>query len=128
MAKAPEFLNDQLARFGEAMGLKTLALSERGTVGFRFDNGFAVRFEYAFETLSILVTVPCEASAAAMERLLARSHYEARRPFKVRTGYLEKSGCAFFALRLRETDVTLPVLQEVWNTLWREARDFGGAQ
>ena len=128
MAKAPDFLDYALTRFGETMGLKELALSDRGTVGFKFPTGLAVRFEYAYETLTVMMTVPCEASAPKMEKLLARAHYDARREYRMRTGYLAKSGAAFFAVRLKETDVTVPVLQGVWNVLWREAKDFGGAE
>ena len=128
MTTAPDFLKDALRRFGATMGLENLALSDRGTVGFKFEGGLSARFEYAFGTLSVMMLLPCEARPERMARLLERAHHGARRSFRLRTGYFAKSGAAFFATRLKETDVTLPVLQGVWNTLWAEAKDFGGAE
>ena len=123
---APDFLNDVIARFGAALGLKNFALSDRGTAGLKFENGLSFRLEYAYETLSVMMLVPCERDEERMKKLLTRAHYDARRPVKMRTGYFEKSGQAFFVSRLRETEVTLPVLETVWNTLFAEAKDFGG--
>ena len=128
MSMAPDFLSDTIRRFGEALGLKTFALNERGAASLKFDSGLVFSLEYGYETLSVMMTVPCEASEERMKALLTRAHYEAAHQFKLRTGYLTKSGRAFFAIRLRETDVTLPVLQAVWNELWAEATNFGGAK
>ena len=128
MSSAPEFLNDVIKRFGEALGLKTFALNDRGAASLKFDSGLQFSLEYAYETLSIMMTVPCEANEELMKNLLLRSSYEANRPYKLRTGYLQKSGRAFFAVRIRETDVTLPILQNIWNMLWTETQNFGGAK
>ena len=128
MSLAPEFLNDTIQRFGEALGLKTFALNDRGAASLKFDSGLQFSLEYGYETLSIMMTVPCEANEELMKKLLLRSHYDAQHPYKLRTGFLEKTSRAFFAVRLRETDVTLPVLQNVWNMLWAEAQNFGGAK
>ena len=44
----------------------------------------------------------------------------------MRAGYLAKSGCAVFAVRLTAQDVTLPALDAVFGALWRVATEFGG--
>ena len=124
----PGYLQEAVHRFGETLGLESFALSERGTAGFAFASGLRVRFEYVWETLAVTMSVPAPSDDATMKRLLERAHPAARRPWRVRTAYLAKDGRAVFMTRVRENEATVPALQEIWNVLWREANEFGGAR
>lgn len=125
---APAWIEAVVSEFGKAAGLGTLALSERGAVALAFDNGMVLRLEYAFESLAIVLSTPVRMDPQTAARLLAYAHPGARPSFKLRVGYLAKSGAAVFAGRLADREVTLPALNSVFGTLWRIAHEFGGAQ
>ena len=124
---APTWISAVVREFGRAAGLGDLALNERGTAVLSFENGFALRLEYAFDSLVVALTVPARLDSSAAARLLAYAHPEARYGFKLRTGYLAKTGRAVFAARLADREVTLPSLNSVFAALWRIAQEFGGA-
>lgn len=113
--------------FGRGAGVGDLALNERGAAAFRFENGISLRFEYTGGELVMATSVPVANGPAAARRILACAHPDARFGVRVRAGYLAKSGCAVFAVRLAAQDVTLPVLDSVFGALWRVATEFGGA-
>ena len=73
------------------------------------------------------LTLPVRFDPATAARLLAYAHPDARYGFKLRVGFLAKSGRAVFAARLADREVTLPALNSVFSVLWRIGQEFGGA-
>ena len=124
---APKWIEAVVQEFGKAAGLSGLALNERGAAAITFENGHALRLEYAFDSLVVALTLPARLDPAAAARLLAYAHPEARYGFKLRAGYLWKAGRAVFAARLADREVTLPALNSVFSVLWRIGQEFGGA-
>ena len=124
---APAWIEAVVRDFGKAAGLSGLALNDRGVAAIAFENGAALRLEYAFDSMAVALTTPVRLDPAVAARLLAYAHPEARYGFKLRTGYLEKTGRAVFAARLADREVTLPALNSVFSVLWRIGQEFGGA-
>jgi len=123
---APAWIDSTVREFGRSAGLGSLTLGNRGTAVLAFQNGLALRFEYAFDSLYVAMTVPVHLDAPAAGRLLGYSHPDARLGFRLRTGYLAKAGRAVFAVRLSGRDVTLPSINAAFAMLWRVALEFGG--
>ena len=123
---APGWIASLVGDFGKAAGLSSLSLNWRGTAAIAFENGFGLRFEYVEGELVVAVTVPAYLDATRAKALLAYAHPEARRGFRVRAGYLPRSGKAVFAVRIQERDVTLPMVNQAFAVLWRIAQEFGG--
>ncbi len=124
---APTWIESAVREFGQTAGLNALGLGERGSAAVSFDNGISLRFEYVQESLVVAVTIPARLDAQSASRLLAYAHPEARVGFRLRTGYFARSGRAVFAVRLADRDVTVPIINSVFSTLWRIALEFGGA-
>lgn len=124
---APAWIGSAVGQFGLAAGLGELSLGEKGVAALKFQNGLVLRFEYAFDSLYVAMTVSARLDAGAARRLLTYSHPDARFGFRLRTGYLAKSGRAVFAVRLAGREVTLPSINAVFAILWRVATEFGGA-
>jgi len=124
---ASAWIDSAVSEFGRAAGLGSLSLGDRGVAALSFQNGLVLRFEYAFDALYVAMTVPARLDASAAGRLLGYAHPHAHLGFRLRAGYLVKSGRAVFAVRLAERDVTLPSLNAVFALLWRVALEFGGA-
>jgi len=124
---APAWIDSAVGEFGRAAGLDSLSLGDRGSAALSFQNGLVLRFEYAFDSLYVAMTVPARLDASSAGRLLGYAHPDARFGFRLRAGYLAKSGRAVFAVRLADRDVTLPSLNAVFALLWRVALEFGGA-
>ncbi|MBQ9725947.1 MAG: hypothetical protein IJ783_06370 [Kiritimatiellae bacterium] len=124
--KAPEWIAATVRDFGRGAGIGDFSLNDRGAAAFRFENGVALRFEWREGELVVATTVPCPGDAAAARRILACAHPAARFGAPVRSGYLARSGCAVFAVRIAEQDVTLPLVDSVFGALWRVATEFGG--
>jgi len=124
---APAWIEAVIREFGQAAGLKGLVLNERGAAVISFENGFSLRLEYAFDSLVVAMTVPVRMDAHSAARLLSYVHPAARYGFKLRAGYLARSGRAVFAARLADREVTLPAVNSTFATLWRVATEFGGA-
>ena len=123
---APGWIASLVGDFGKAAGLSGLSLNERGTAAIAFENGFGLRFEYVEGELVMAVTVPVFLDVGRTKALLAYAHHEARLGFRVRAGYLPRSGKVVFAVRLQERDVTLPMVNQAFAVLWRIAQEFGG--
>ncbi len=123
---APGWIASLVGDFGKAAGLSSLSLNGRGTAAIAFENGFGLRFEYVEGELVVAVTVPAYLDATRAKALLAYAHPEARLGFRVRAGYLPRSGKAVFAVRIQERDVTLPMVNQAFAVLWRIAQEFGG--
>ena len=123
----PAWIDSAVGEFGQSAGLGSLSLGDRGVAALSFQNGLVLRFEYAFDSLYVMMTVPARLDASAARRLLGYAHPKARFGFRLRVGYLAKSGRAVFAVRLADRDVTLPSINAVFALLWRIALEFGGA-
>jgi len=124
---APAWIDSAVGEFGRSAGLGSLSLGDRGVAGLSFQNGLALRFEYAFDALYVSMTVPARLDAAVAGRLLGYAHPDARLGFRLRTGYLARAGRAVFAVRFADRDVTLPSINAAFALLWRVALEFGGA-
>ena len=123
---APGWIASLVGDFGKAAGLASLSLNGRGTAAIAFENGFGLRFEYIEGELVMAVTVPVFLDVGRTKALLSYAHHEARLGFRVRAGYLPRSGKAVFAVRIQERDVTLPMVNQAFAVLWRIAQEFGG--
>ena len=124
---APAWIDSAVGQFGRSAGLGDLSLGDRGVAALSFQNGLILRFEYAFDSLHVAMTVPVRFDVPAAERLLGYAHPDARMGFRLRTGYLAGSGRALFAIALAGRDVTLPSINAAFALLWRVALEFGGA-
>ena len=124
---APTWIESTVGEFGRSAGLGSLSLGDRGVAALSFQNGLVLCLEYAFDSLHLSMTVPARLDASAAGRLLGYAHPDARLGFRIRTGYLAKSGRAVFAIRLGDRDVTLPSVNAAFALLWRIALEFGGA-
>ena len=115
----PEWITSALDEFGRAAGLRGLSLGASGAASLAFANGTRLAFEYAYETLTILVTTPMRADdEEGLKRLLAFAHPDTRHPFKLRAGHLARRGEAVLAARLAEREVSRVALEEVFQDLW----------
>ena len=124
MSAVPHWLEVMLQRFGEGLGLQDLAFQGTGVVSLRFETGVRLRFEYAFESLAVMMTVPTRGEPEALKRLLDYAHPARQRGLTLRTGYLAEKGEALMMMRLPAAEVTLPALNGVFQELWRLAEDF----
>ena len=123
---APAWVDAAVGEFGQSAGLGRVSLGERGVAAFSFQNGLVLHLEHAIDSLFVTMTAPARLDASSAVRILAYSHPDARFAFRVRTGYLAKSGRALFAVRIADRDVTLPSINAAFALLWRVAREFGG--
>lgn len=120
----PDWLNETVRGFGRQMGLSNFALNERGAAGVRFENGLALRFEYAEGALLVSMGVAADASDRTMRRLLATVHPSARQPVRMRAVWMARADEARFVSRLSERDVTVTSLEGVFRALWQTAETF----
>lgn len=125
MISVPGWLGDVVAEFGRSIGLERFALNEFGAAALAFETGTTLRFEYALESLVVVVTVPCANGPEAARRLLEAAYPAPRAAFTVRTAYQAKTGSAAFMVRLPEREAGLPTLNAVFAELWRRAEEFG---
>ena len=117
----PDWLNDAVRAFGRQMGLQTLALNDRGAAGLRFENGLALHFEYAQESLVVSARVNLPPREDLLKRLLVAVHPSARRGAELRAAYLSKSGEALYAVRLPERRVDVSALEVAFRAVWSAA-------
>ena len=62
---APTWIDSAIGEFGKSAGLGTLSLGDRNSAALSFQNGLVLRFEYAFNSLSIAITAPMRLDAAS---------------------------------------------------------------
>lgn len=122
---APNWVNEIIGEFGRSAGIESLALNERGVAVLAFESGALFRLEYAYDSLTVLITVPVIPSAETVKRILQQAIPERRGEFRLRCGMLPRSERAFFAVRLPHEEITLPVLNTAFSTLRRFADQFG---
>ena len=119
----PAWMTAVIRDFGRAAGVGALSLNERGAAALKFENGTALRLEYAEGELVVAMTVP----SADVKRLLSLSHPKAHYAFRIKCGIIPKTREAMMAVRLAERDVTLPRVSGAFELLWRLAGEIGGA-
>ena len=124
--RAPNWISSAVHEFGRGAGIGALPLHARGAAAIRFENGIMLRFEYMEGALVVATSIGARDDASTARRILSFAHPDARFGVTVRAGYLARSGSAFFAVRLAEQEVTLPVLGAAFDALWRVAKEFGG--
>lgn len=125
----PAHVISTLREFGRAAGIGEFSLNARDSAAVRFDSGASLRFEYCFDGLTVAMTAPCQPDTATIRRLLEYAAPSPRggvRP--IRAGFMEKSGCAIFAIRIGEEAVTLPAVNAAFSELWGIVNEFGGPQ
>lgn len=123
----PDWITSALDEFGRAAGLGGLSLGESGAASLAFANGARLRFEYAYETLTVMMTTPMRADdEEGLKRLLALAHPDARHPFKLRAGHLAKRNEAVLAVRLPEREVSRMSLETVFQGLWNGVERLKG--
>ena len=120
----PKWLNAVIREFGESINLREFELNSRGVASLRFETGCQLRFEYAFESLAVVMQVPASDQPGVLKRLLGYAQPERRLPFCLRVAYLEKASSAVLLTRLAEREVSLPVINTVFTELWRLSEDF----
>ena len=123
---APSWVDSVVGEFGQSAGLGRISLGERGVAALSFQNGLVLHLEHAFDSLFVTMTVPTRLDAPAAARLLGYAHPDAHFAFRLRTGYIAKSGRAVFAVKIADRDVTLPAVNAAFAFLWRLALEFGG--
>ena len=124
MSAAPHWLQETLRAFGESLGLKTFALNASGVAGLAFETGVTLRLEYAYEELTVALSVPTRGEAESLKRLLGYAHPALQGAFTVRAGLVQQRSAALLAIRLAASEVTLPALNGAFQTLWRLIEDF----
>ena len=120
----PAWLNDIVREFGSGMGLKDFALNADGAAALRFENGVALRLEYAMNFLSLSMSVESPQDVASVKLLLTASDPLRRGAFAVRTGIAENPPRAVFTVRLEPAEVTLGNLDAAVAELWRATENF----
>ena len=123
----PDWLNDSVQAFGRQMGLREFRLRENGAAGATFENGRALRLEYADGALALSVGVPAEAADESMRRLLTLAHPSAQQGPRLRACRLKRTGEALLVLRLPEREVTVTALEAAFRLLWSAADRLGRA-
>lgn len=121
---APYWLNEILRDFGRSIGLKDFSLGDQDAAVMRFENGIAMRFEYALESLVIAAEVQANAEPQNLKKLLTYTLPERVSSFAIRTAYLADKRQALLLTRLSERDLTLPLIVSVFTELFHLAEDF----
>ena len=102
---APSWVDSVVGEFGQSAGLGRISLGDKGVAALSFQNGLVLHLEHAFDSLFVTMTVPTRLDAASAARLLGYAHPDAHFAFRLRTGYIAKSGRAVFAVKIADRDV-----------------------
>lgn len=121
----PLWLSEIIAEFGRSAGIDDFAFNERDVAALGFESGAMLVFEYAYSSLSVMMTVPLYNNPEVAKRILSLTMAERRGDFRVKAGFLPKKDRAFFAIRLPHNEVTLPLLNSAFSYLRRLADQFG---
>ena len=121
----PNWMRETIAEFGRSAGIDNFAFNERGTAALGFEKGAALVFEYAYSSLNVMMTVPVVLDPATAAKALSFVTPERRGEFRVKSGFLEKAGRVFFAVRLPHDEVSLPAVNSAFSYLRRMADQFG---
>lgn len=115
---APDWINGAVGAFGRQMGLAAFALNERGAAGVRFENGVALRLEYAEGALMMTVGLRLPPEERVLVRLLAEAHPLAQGAVQVRAAYMSRTGEAVLVARIFERDIETTALEAAFRELW----------
>jgi type III secretion system chaperone SycN len=118
-------MRETIAEFGRSAGIDDFAFNERGTAALGFSSGAKLVFEYAYSSLNVMITVPVVLDSATAAKALSFVTPERRGEFRVKSGFLEKAGRVFFAVRLPHDEVSLPAVNSAFSHLRRMADQFG---
>jgi type III secretion system chaperone SycN len=121
----PNWMRETIAEFGRSAGIDNFAFNERGTAALEFSSGAMLVFEYAYSSLSVMITVPVIPDSDTAAKALSFVTPERRGEFRVKSGFLEKAGRVFFAVRLPHDEVSLPAVNSAFSHLRRMADQFG---
>ena len=121
----PAWMQETIAEFGRSAGIENFAFNERGAAALGFEKGAALVFEYAYSSLNVMITVPVVLDSATAAKALSFVTPERRGEFRVKSGFLEKAGRVFFAVRLPHDEVSLPAVNSAFSYLRRIADQFG---
>ena len=124
---APNWVEDTIRQFARGANFDDLTLSPQGVAAIRFENGIVLRFEYFDSRLVISASIACANDERNARRILAFSHPAAIGEFRIRSGYLAKTGRAIFVVMLEEREVGLPALNGAFTALWKTALEIGGS-
>lgn len=122
---APHWVSELIGEFGRSAGIEAFTLNDRDVAALAFESGAMLRFEYAYDSLLVMITIPVLPDADTLKRILRQAVPERRGDFRVRCGLLPRGGQAFFAVRLPHEEMTLPALNAAFSTLRRLADSFG---
>jgi type III secretion system chaperone SycN len=118
-------MQETIAEFGRSAGIENFAFNDRGTAALGFASGASLVFEYAYSSLSVVMTVPVATDCDTAAKALSFAAPERRGDFRIKAGFLEKAGKVFFAVRLPHDEVSLPVVNSAFSHLRRIADQFG---
>lgn len=125
MTTAPRWVSELLGEFGRSAGIESFELNARDAAALTFESGAVLRFEYAYDSLTVMITLPVSRDAETAKRVLRQAMPDRRGDFRIRCGLLPKAEKAFFAIRLPHAEITLPILNAAFSTLRRLADPFG---
>ena len=115
---APDWLNDSVRMFGRHLNIESFALNGRGAAGLRLGDGREIRFEYGPGALGLAALRALPRDGEAVRAVLEAAHPEARHNgIRVRSGYIARSGRAFFHARIPEREVTPDAIVRVFTAL-----------
>lgn len=121
----PGWMQEVIAEFGRAAGIENFAFNERNTAALSFESGATLVFEYAYSSLTVMMTVPVVVDSSTAAKALSFAVPERRGEFRIKTGFFQKAGRVFFAVRLPHDEVSLPVVNSAFSYLRRIADQFG---
>jgi type III secretion system chaperone SycN len=121
----PAWMQETVAEFGRSAGIENFAFNERGVAALGFEKGATLVFEYAYSSLSVMITVSVVPDSDTAAKALSFVTPERRGEFRVKSGFIEKAGRVFFAVRLPHDEVSLPAVNSAFSYLRRIADQFG---
>lgn len=121
----PGWMQEVIAEFGRAAGIENFAFNDRNTAALSFESGATLVFEYAYSSLTVMMTVPVAVDSSTATKALSFAVPERRGEFRIKAGFLQKAGRVFFAVRLPHDEVSLPVVNSAFSYLRRIADQFG---
>jgi len=119
-----DWLASTLLEFGRRLGLSNFVFSARETASVKFENGVELNFEHSGDFLFIYVTCPMAETEDKMKLLLQSAHPDNMHRHPIRAAYQPKSERAAFLVKLADRDASIPLFDDIFNTLWRIATTF----
>lgn len=107
------WVDQTLADFGRGMGIPQLAFSEKGHASLAFESLGTLFLERAEEATVVYLARPLDrGDGRTYARALRLCHWERQNPWPVNPALGQDRQLAF-AVRISDTDFTLPVLEQV---------------